>query len=234
MKNIRLLRKRMGLSQKEMANLVGVTVSAYNMYETGARTMSQDILKKLSEIHGVSTDVILDLTDISVETFGRQIVEKPVPDFEDEVYLPIVASLQCGYGMSGEAMTVIGKHAVPKSYIKKYGKEIVLIYANGMSMLPTIRPGDLLVCYPGNMWDDGLIVVINVNDSDTVKRIYHAPDGGIDLIPDNREYKMMHFSPAEIKDYRITVLAHVLTTIPPDIHPVPRRQETHGEASVGS
>ena len=222
MNNLKILRKRKGVVQAEIADYLGVTRSSYTQYESGKRGLSSEMLTKLSDYFGVSIDVILGREEI--EPFGREIVVKPVPDFEDEVSLPIVASLQCGYGMSGEPMTIIGHHAVPKSYLKKYGKEIVLVYANGHSMLPTIRPGDLMVCYPGSAWDDGIIAVININDSDTVKRIYRAADGGIDLIPDNTKYKMMHFTPEEIRDYQITVLAHVVTTIPPEIHPVPRRR----------
>ena len=91
-------------------------------------------------------------------------------------------------------------------------------------MSPTIRPHDLMVCYPGDWWDDGMVVIANVNDSDTVKRIYHAEDGGIDLVPDNPDYRAMHYSPEDITDLKITVLAHVLTTIPPEIQPIPRKK----------
>lgn len=223
MNNLKLLRKRKGVSQKGMAEILNVSISAYNMYENGTRTMNPDVLSKLSDFFGVSIDVILGRENIA-EPFGREIVEQPVPEFEDEVYLPIVASLHCGYGTCGEPYTVTGKHPVPKSYLKKYGKDIVLCYASGLSMLPTIRPGDLMVCYPGDMWDDGSIVIVNVNDSDTVKRIYRAADGGIDLIPDNTQYQCMHYSKEDIEIYQIHVLGHVVTTIPPEIKPIPRRR----------
>lgn len=222
MNNLKVLRKRKGVSQQDIADYLGVARSAYGFYETGRRDMNTDILQKLSDYFDVSIDVILGREDI--QDFGRQIIEKPVPVFEDEISLPIVASLQCGYGHPGEPFTVIGYHDVPKSYIKKYGKEIVLTYARGSSMIPTIRPGDLMVCYPSSWWDDGMIVVINIDDDDTVKRIYHAADGGIDLIPDNPAYRMKHFTKKDIEDNSITVLAHVLTTIPPDIVPIPRRE----------
>ena len=223
MNNLKLLRKRKGVLQNEVADYLGVSRTSYTQYESGARSMNPDVLLKLSDYFGVSIDMILGREDIT-EEFGRPIVEQPVPEFEDEVFIPIVASLVCGYGQAGEPYTVVGKHAVPKSYIKKYGKEIVLNYASGSSMIPTIRPGDLMVCYPSSWWDDGMIVIVNVNDSDTVKRIYRAADGGIDLIPDNPRYKAMHYTKEEIEDYQIHVLAHVLTTIPPEIKPIPRRE----------
>ena len=223
MNNLKILRKRKGVSQKVVAEYLGVANSAYNMYETGARSMNPDILAKLSDYFGVSIDTILGRESVT-EPFGRQIVEQPVPVFEDEVMLPIVASLRCGYGASGEPYVTIGEHGVPKSFVKKYGREIVLNYASGESMIPTIRPNDLMVCYPSSWWDDGMIVIVNVNDSDTVKRIYHAKDGGIDLIPENPNYASMHYTPEQVKEYKIAVLAHVLTTIPPEITPIPRRE----------
>lgn len=223
MNNLKVLRKRKGVSQNEIADILGVTRSAYGMYEQGSRSMNPDVLAKLSDYFDVSIDAILGREEIN-GSFGRKIIEKPVPVFEDDVMLPIVASLRCGYGAAGEPYNVVGKHPVSKSYIQKYGKEIVLNYASGESMIPTIRPNDLMVCYPGTWWDDGMIVIVNVNDSDTVKRIYHADDGGIDLIPDNAKYAMVHYSPQEIKEYQIKVLAHVLTTIPPEITPIPRRE----------
>lgn len=222
MKKLKLLRKQKGLSQAETAELLGITQSAYSRYESGQRQPDLDILKKIAKIYNVSVDDLL--TQPPEEPFGRQIVEQPMPVFEDEVMLPIVASLRCGYGASGEPYVTIGEHGVPKSFIKKYGREIVLNYASGESMIPTIRPNDLMVCYPSSWWDDGMIVIVNVNDSDTVKRIYHAKDGGIDLIPENPNYASMHYTPEQVKEYKIAVLAHVLTTIPPEITPIPRRE----------
>ena len=222
MKKLKLLRKQKGLSQAETAELLGITQSAYSRYESGQRQPDLDILKKIAKIYNVSVDDLL--IQPPEETFGRQIVEQPVPVFEDEVMLPIVASLRCGYGASGEPYVTIGEHGVPKSFVKKYGREIVLNYASGESMIPTIRPNDLMVCYPSSWWDDGMIVIINVNDSDTVKRIYHAKDGGIDLIPENPNYASMHYTPEQVQEYKIAVLAHVLTTIPPEITPIPRRE----------
>lgn len=63
--------------------------------------------------------------------------------------------------------------------------------AEGNFMLPAIRPSDQLICIPRDAWRDGNIVVIDINDADTIKRIYRAKDGGIDLIPDNKQFKSM-------------------------------------------
>lgn len=229
MNKLRDLRKEKNISQQTIADLIGVTRQAYGYYESGARKPDPLTLSKIADVLGVSVDMILGRSDDAADaaeqvSFGRPIQVKLEPEFENEIFLPIVASLRCGFGSSGEPFIVIGKKGVPASYVKKWGSNIVLNEAVGDSMSPTIRPHDLMVCCPGDWWDDGMVVIINVNDSDTVKRIYRADDGGIDLVPDNPDYRTMHYSPGDMTDLKISVLAHVLTTIPPDIQPIPRNK----------
>ena len=217
MNNLKVLRKRKGVSQKDMAEFLGVAHSAYNMYETGARSMNPDVLTKLSDYFGVSIDVILGRENI-IENFGRQVEVKPEIMVEDEIMIPVVASLRCGFDHSGDPYAILKRIPVPKSYINRWGKDIVAVEAIGKSMLPTIQPGALLIVVPGDAWLDDWIVVADVNDSDTVKRIYrNNDDGGIDLIPDNEKFKPMHLSPKEIKDYQVHILGRVVKAISPDL-----------------
>lgn len=227
--NLKYLRKVKKVTQKEIADFLGVSNSAYSQYETGTREPSLDILTKLADYFGVTVDDILGRTEDADQpagpSFGRPIEIEYTPVPETEIMVPVVASLRCGFGTSGEPYTVIGYKKVPASMVEQWGKEIVLNEAVGTSMVPTIQPGEFMVCYPSDWWEDGMIVIVNVNDSDTVKRIYRAPDGGIDLVPDNPAYKSQHFSPRDIEDYQIKVLAHVLTKLPQPFHPIPRRKE---------
>ena len=223
MNNLKILRKRKDVSQQEVADYLGVSRSAYGFYESGARNISTDLLAKLADYFGVTTDAILGREE--QEPFGRQIVVQPVPEFEDEVQIPIVASLQCGYGMAGDPFTIIGYESVPRSYIEKYGKDICFMYAVGNSMFPTIKQGDLMLCYPATWWDDGTICVVNIDDVDTVKRVYHAEDGGIDLVPDNPRSKSRHYTPEEIEDMGIRITGRVIRIVPPELQAIPRRRE---------
>lgn len=229
MNKLKELRKAKGVTQKDVAEFLGVTSVAYGHYETERRSLTPDKLSKLADYFGVTVDDILGRTEDADQpagpSFGRPIEIKYTPVPEAEVLIPVVASLRCGFGTSGEPYTVIGHKKVPASMVEQWGREIVLNEAVGTSMVPTIQPGEFMVCYPSDWWEDGMIVIVNVNDSDTVKRIYHASDGGIDLVPDNPAYKSQHFSPKDIEDYQIKVLAHVLTKLPQPFHPIPRRKE---------
>ncbi len=218
MNNIKGVRKNKGMTQVEVAKELGITQSQYSRYESGFTNIPSDMLSKIADLFGVSVDVILGRdADETQEPIGRRIVIKPELVPEDEVMIPLVASLHCGYGKAGEPFSIIKQIPVPQSYITRWGRHIAALEAVGKSMLPTIRPGDLMICIPGEAWEDGNIVDIDVNDSDTIKRIYRAADGGIDLVPDNADFETMHYSPADLDIYRVHVLARVVKTIGPDL-----------------
>lgn len=53
---IKEFRLKRGMSQEELADLLGTTKQTVSRYETGERKANQDILFKLSEIFNVSID----------------------------------------------------------------------------------------------------------------------------------------------------------------------------------
>lgn len=58
---LRKLRKERKLTQKELANLIGVKNSVISFYEVGDRTPSLEVLVKLSKALRVSTDILLGI-----------------------------------------------------------------------------------------------------------------------------------------------------------------------------
>ena len=216
MNNLRILRKRKDVTQQQVADYLGVNRVSYTDFENGKTNIKPEYLSKLSDYFEVSIDMILGKESVT-EPFGKQIDIKPELVAEDEILIPVVASLRCGFGRSGEA-TFRDRKPVPKSYVKRWGNDIVYYEAVGESMMPTITPGDLLITVPGSVWEDGWVVVVDVNDSDTVKRIYRADDGGINLVPDNpRQYTTMHLSKEDLKTYNVAILGHVVKAISPDL-----------------
>ena len=214
---IKLYRKRAGYSQKEVAEKLHVTQGAVSSWEAGRWDPDQQNLAAMADLFSVTVDQLIGRTT-PLEPFGRQIVVKPELVPEDEVMIPLVASLRCGFGEAGEPYTVVKKIAVPKSYITRWGKNIVALEAVGRSMIPTIRPGDLMICIPGDSWESNQIVVVDINDSDTVKRIFlNKQDNGVDLVPDNEEFEPMHYSPEDWSLYQGHVLGRVVKAIGPDL-----------------
>lgn len=58
------LRKIKNVSQKEVSEAIGVTLSAYSNYEQGIREPSYAILKKICVYFDVSADYLIGLEDL--------------------------------------------------------------------------------------------------------------------------------------------------------------------------
>ncbi len=56
---LKRLRKENGVSQKEVADYIGVSVSAYSNYEQGIREPLLDVLLKLSDFFDTTCDYLL-------------------------------------------------------------------------------------------------------------------------------------------------------------------------------
>ncbi len=56
---LQTLRAKYGYSQKQVADIIGVSPSIVSGYETGERTPSTDVLLSLSNIYRCSTDYLL-------------------------------------------------------------------------------------------------------------------------------------------------------------------------------
>lgn len=60
---IKSLRIEKKLTQKQLADRIGLATSAISSYESGTRYPSYDVLLKLARIFHVSTDYLLGLTE---------------------------------------------------------------------------------------------------------------------------------------------------------------------------
>lgn len=67
---LRELRREKHLYQKDIANYLNISTSAYGYYEQGKRNPDSETIKKLADFYNVSTDYILGRTDIKEEYTG--------------------------------------------------------------------------------------------------------------------------------------------------------------------
>lgn len=62
MENLKILRKKTNLTQKEVADAVGITFQTYSYYETGRTNPTPEMLCKFADFFGVSVDELLGRT----------------------------------------------------------------------------------------------------------------------------------------------------------------------------
>ena len=61
--NLRAARERKGMTQKELAENIGVAKSTYSLYESGNREPNVQTIKKIADILNVSADELLGIDD---------------------------------------------------------------------------------------------------------------------------------------------------------------------------
>ena len=209
--NLKYYRKKSGKTQTQLSEFLGMSLNAYGHYETGRRQITPDKLAKLADLYGVSVDDLIGRGE--AENIGRQIQEVPELVPEDEIMIPLVASLRCGPGTAGEPFAFIKDVPIPSSYVRRWGEGLKAIVAVGESMSPTIVPGDMLICRPGDAWESGNVVSVNADDSDMIKRIFRTADGGIDLRSDNPSFETIHYTAEDLAQNRVSILGRVLIPI---------------------
>lgn len=57
---LKVLRRKLGITQSQTAYYLGVTRSTYAYYETGKVQPSLETLRKIARLYGVSADYLLD------------------------------------------------------------------------------------------------------------------------------------------------------------------------------
>lgn len=61
--NIRNLRLDKGYTQKQIAEMLGISQNTYSQYEIGVLNYPVDVIIKLADFYGTSTDYLLGRTD---------------------------------------------------------------------------------------------------------------------------------------------------------------------------
>lgn len=62
-------RKSKGFTQKHMANVLGIAVSTYNQYETGARGIPNNIANNVAKILNVKVNELFSPTKFMINKF---------------------------------------------------------------------------------------------------------------------------------------------------------------------
>lgn len=69
--NLKIARENCNMSQKEVAEKIGVAKSTYSLYESGSREPNVQTIKKIADVLSVSADTLLGLeTEYQIDTIA--------------------------------------------------------------------------------------------------------------------------------------------------------------------
>ena len=180
---IKKRREQLGMSQDELAKKLGYkSRSSINKMELGLQDVPQRKVKDFAKVLSVSIGYLL-------EDDQKQI---------NDNLIPIYSALSCGTG------TWVDE--IPDDYVSvpesmRFHGRAFANYAEGNSMEPKIKSGDLLIFQECPQVISGSIGSFSLNDSYYCKRFKQLPDGSFWLFSDNPEYDPIPIT--ENDDFRV-------------------------------
>ena len=193
-------RKLKGFKQKELAEILKVSLPTMNHYESGKRAPSSELLSQIAKTLGCDPGWLL--TGEGQAEKNEVLPNEPIPSslLNDFVLLPrynIESSVAGGSVIHSEQ--IVDHLAFKLSWVsKEIGTDpnnLLLIHSVGDSMEPTLCSGDLLLVdrNKARMKGDG-IYLINFDNGLIVKRLEWMMDGTVVIRGDNtsvsREQKL--------------------------------------------
>lgn len=102
--NIREIREKNNHTREELANKLGISLSAMGKYERGERRVSPDLMEKIAEIYdvplsslyGEEGDLPNELKELGVEwiTFAKDMKEKKITPEQIKSVLELIQKLK--------------------------------------------------------------------------------------------------------------------------------------------
>lgn len=191
---IRSLRKRIGMTQQELAGKLFVSQQAIGKWERGESTPNPEAIVAMSRIFGVSADTLLGESSVPASTGGT--------------WIPVLGDVAAGIPI--EAVEDVVDYEEIDAALAATG-EFFGLRIKGSSMEPRIREGDVVIVRKQEDADTGDTAVVMVNgDSATVKRIKKESDGSLWLLPNNPAYDPQHYSRSEILEKPVHIIGKVV------------------------
>lgn len=185
---IKARRLSKGLTQGQLAELIGVSESAVGMYESGRRTPKKHIIEALADVFNVPKWAILYSEDEMRPVDSIPASIRPIHELHKQK-VPMIGEVAAGEPIYAPEDWDI--------YVDAPVKCDAAITIRGNSMAPNYLPGDVVYirCTPDV--PEGTIAVVFLDDEATIKHVYKRKTG-LTLISDNPEYPPLM---PEFEDY---------------------------------
>lgn len=188
---IRILRSGRALTQQAVAEALGVSRSAVAMWEKDEREPDLETLARLAKLLDVPLSALVEREEAPMPENLRPVRARRIP------LLGAIAA--------GEPIFAEEEH---ETYVDVGGgvRADFALEVKGESMEPLYKDGDVVYIRRQDDVRDGQVAAVVVDDSATLKRVYHLPIG-VQLMPINPAFAPMLFTPENSDSVRILGLA---------------------------
>lgn len=193
---LKTLRRRAGLTQKQLADKVGVGRSTVAMWENGSVDCGLEMARVLAQILHVSLDDLLNGTS-SLMTVDKS-HDKPI------LRVPVLGTIPAGVPL--EAIEdILDWEEVPADWARG-GAEYFALEIHGNSMNPAYLDGDVVIFRKQPDCESGQDCAVMINGDDATFKRVRLTERGMTLQALNPEYESLFFTNAEVRDLPVRIL----------------------------
>jgi repressor LexA len=191
--NLKKYRKKAGISQKKISEMLIMSQQGYAKYETGKASPNPEMLAKIAEILNCTMEELIGTTaskgktgGIKIPVFGNVAAGIPILAVEDIVDFEEITDELASQG------------------------EYFGLVIKGDSMEPRMATGDVVIVRSQPTAETGDIAIVLVDgENATCKKIKRTPEG-VMLISLNPAYEPMFYSNKEIQQLPVRILGKVV------------------------
>ena len=188
---IHALRKERKWTMKQLAEKVGTSISTISQWESSTTVPTYDKIVYLSKIFDIPLSTLLDDEAL----------------IKNSVSIPVLGKVQAGVPCEA-VQEVLDYEEIDRALAIK--GQFFALKIRGMSMMPTIRPNDVVIVQKQETVENGQVAVVLVNsDEATVKKVIRQ-ENGILLVPFNSDFAPMFYSNEEIETLPVTIIGRVI------------------------
>ncbi len=193
MNRLREARKAKGLTQKQVAETIGLSQGSYSTWENGHTKIDARSLHRLAEIFDVTSDYLLGIeSNYKTKPFIR---------------VPVVGMVAAGYPHFADEEILDFEEVSPELAARG---ELFGLRVTGQSMEPMIMDGDIAIVRRQDDAENGDTVVAKVNgDEATVKKLRRSSDM-LTLVPINPTFEPLFFTPQQVDELPVRIIGKVV------------------------
>lgn len=188
--NLKMYREQKGLSQADLAKMLGISQSTVGMWENGKNRPRVQVLEKLTEIFGVTTNDLIG-----------------TPSRSGAVKIPVLGKVAAGIPIEAVEDILDYEEITPEM---ANGGEYFALRISGNSMEPRMRDGDVVIVRKQEDVDSGSVAIVLVNGDDATCKKFVRHDNGVSLISLNPAYPPMFYTNEEIENKPVRILGRVV------------------------
>lgn len=193
-------RNKIGLSQKELAEKLGMNARTYASYERGERDISTSVLLTICRTLNISSDALLGNDTVEENSELEDLMQKY--DNIKPVKLkrfPMLGEIACGepvFADEDREHYIMADMDISADFC---------LTAKGDSMINArIYEGDIVFIKEMPIVENGEIAAVIIDDEATLKRVYYYPDDNmLQLVAENPKFKPLVYQGEELNHIRI-------------------------------